>query len=184
MKALLTLAAGLLALGGWWLARATEPAGEARPQASATTTVPSRTARTPVRAVAPSIDEPAAPELSAPTAAAPSPELTIASQRARLEERFLAVTTDGGWASSSQQQLQTDLGRFVTRDVGVRDVQCRASLCRIELALATRDAASGFMESWLRERTWTGPGLADNDVGGADGAPRLVMFVGKEGLEL
>ena len=112
------------------------------------------------------------------------PDLSITGQRARLEDRFAAETPDVVWATTAKQELHADLGRFATRDASVRDVQCRASLCRIELALATRDAASGFMESWLRKRTWTGPGVADNDVIGADGQPRMVMFVGKAGLEL
>jgi hypothetical protein len=57
-------------------------------------------------------------------------------------------------------------------------------MCRIELALATRDAASEFMESWLRKRTWTGPGVADSNVIGADGQPHMVMFVGRDGFDL
>lgn len=180
MKIILWIAAGLLVTLGWLVyetktasapqpttvtAAATEPATRDRPLA-ARSELPA-----PVHGIAP----------SAPDA---EPDLSIPGQRARLEDRFAAETPDASWATTAQQELHADLGRFATRDASVRDVQCRASMCRIELALATRDAASGFMESWLRKRTWQGPGVADNDVVGADGQPRMVMFLGKDGVEL
>ncbi|HEY0254082.1 MAG TPA: hypothetical protein VGC41_21285 [Kofleriaceae bacterium] len=130
----------------------------------------------------------ASPPVIAPAIAEAKPtdpgDFSIAQQRTRLEDRFASEKRDPAWANTAQQELHTDLGRFATREVAVRDIQCRASLCRIELALATHDAAPAFMEQWIYQRTWAGPGVADSDVVGADGQPSVVMFVGKEGQEL
>ncbi len=181
MKIILSIAAVLLVTLGW-LVHATQTASAPEPTTTTKATVaaePATRARSrPVR-----IDVPSSPAVvtSAPRE---EPDLSISGQRARLEDRFAAETPDAAWATTAQQELHADLGRFATRDASIRDVTCRASMCRIELALATRDAASGFMESWLRKRTWNGPGVADNDVVGADGQPRMVMFVAKDGLEL
>jgi hypothetical protein len=175
MKILLWSAAALLVVLGA-LMYATTRASDTTPEATTAAPAPRARSRAPQLAVS-------APAIVAPMPRA-EPEVSIAGQRARLEDRFAAETRDAAWATTAQQELHADLGRFATRDVGIRDVQCRASLCRIELALATRDSASAFMESWLRQRTWTGPGVADSDVVGADGQPRMVMFVGKDGQEL
>jgi hypothetical protein len=181
MKIILWIAAALL-LGFGWLVYATTTARG--PEPATTTTVATQTAsRASPRVARFEVPAPPVPAL-ATSAPGGEPDLSISGQRARLEDRFAAETADAGWATTAQQELHADLGRFATRDASVREVQCRASMCRIELALATRDAASGFMESWLRQRTWAGPGVADNDVVGADGQPRLVMFVGKAGLDL
>ena len=179
MKATVSISAGLL-VAGWWLVRATERTEVAPSPAPVASSAPAERAR--VRAYAPHVD--VTPVVAPAVVDTPPPDLSIRGQRARLEDRFRAEATDGAWAPTAQQQLQSDVGRFATRDVDLRAVECRASMCRVELALATRDAASGFMEAWLRDRTWTGPGLADNDVLGSDGQPRLVMFVAKDGMEL
>jgi len=179
MKIILWIAATLLVTLGWLTFATTRPGG-AKPATA--NVVPAPRPATRALDVA-SRASATAPELVAP-ALHDEPDLSIAGQRARLEDRFAAEKTDTGWAATAQQELHADLGRFATRDVGIRDVQCRASLCRIELALATRDSATEFMESWLHKRTWTGPGVADNDVVGADGQPRMVLFVGKDGQDL
>lgn len=186
MKIILGTAAALLAtLVG--LVVATKTTSEPEPRS----TIANRAARIDTVVAAPGSRSRAA-RAEAPSIAAPASradpgqeaDFSIASQRARLEDRFAAETPDATWAATAQGDLHADLRRFETRDVGIRDVQCRASMCRIEFALATRDSASEFMESWLRKRTWTGPGMADNDVVGADGKPRMVMFLGREGHEL
>lgn len=183
MKIILWIAAALLVTLGC-LVYATKPASGPAPTTTATVaTEPATRARSRAARI-----EVPAPASSGPALAmsppSDEPDLSIAGQRARLEDRFAAETPDVAWATTAQQELHADLGRFATRDASIRDVQCRASLCRIELALATPDAASGFMESWLRNRTWTGPGVADNGVVGSDGQPRMVMFLSKDGLDL
>ena len=181
MKIILSVAAVMLVTLGW-LVHVTRSASA--PEPTTTTSVASEPA-THARQHAPRMEvrTPSRAEVVAP-APRDEPDLSITGQRTRLEGRFAAETPDTRWASTAQQELRADLGRFVSRDVGVSDVTCHASLCRIELALATRDAASMFMESWLRKRTWTGPGVADNEAVGPDGQPRMVLFVAKDGVEL
>lgn len=180
MKAILAIASALLVTIAWLVHATTSPSASAPAATAAAEPAPPARHRVP-RSGAPLLAPD--PPLAAP-ALRDEPDLSIRGQRMRLEDRFAAERSDPAWATTAQQELHADLGRFATREVGVRDVQCRASMCRIELALANRDAASTFMESWLRARTWTGAGVADNEVVGSDGQPRLVLFVGKDGIEL
>lgn len=184
MKIILWSGAGLLATLGWLALKTTSDA-EPTTTTSSMKSVPVATEH--ATRDRPRFEQPAPTRLAPTVAPSPPgdvPDLSITSQRARLEDRFAAERPDTSWATTAQQELHADLGRFATKNASVRDVQCRASMCRIELALATRDSATEFMESWLRQRTWTGPGVADNEVVGPDGQPRMVMFLGKDGLEL
>jgi len=96
----------------------------------------------------------------------------------QIETRFSRERVDATWATATRSQLEGDLGRFATKDAGVRSVDCRASMCRVEVATATRAAGEQFAESWLRDRTFTGPawGHYSDDA--------MVMYVGRDGTEL
>jgi hypothetical protein len=112
------------------------------------------------------------------------PELTVAERRAQLQSRFAVQDIDPAWASAARQELAQDLVRFGGKDARVRDVECRSSLCRAELVLTSHDAGSSFMESWLRQRAWAGPGFAANDAADPDGTPKMILFLARPGAEL
>lgn len=112
------------------------------------------------------------------------PEITVAERRVHLQSRFAAQDVDPGWASTARQELGDDLRRSAGKDVRVQDVECRSSLCRAELVLTSHEAGNAFMESWLHQRAWTGPGFVANDEASPDGTPRMIMFLGRPGTEL
>ena len=112
------------------------------------------------------------------------PEISVADRRAHLQSRFVAQDIDPAWSSVARQELAQDLGRFGGKDARVQDVECRSSLCRAELVLTSHDAGSNFMESWLRQRTWAGPGFAANDAADPDGTPKMILFLARPGTEL
>ena len=125
-----------------------------------------------------------AAEPAAPTPPEAKPELTVADQRMYLQTRFAAQKVDAGWASTARQELSDDMARFSDKDVRLQGVECRSSLCRAELTLASHDAGVAFMETWVRKRVWVGPGFAANDETNPDGSGRMTIFLGRPGTEL
>jgi hypothetical protein len=131
-----------------------------------------------------SVATPRLPERASATPATPPvPEKGaaegVAEQRALLQSQFAAQQIDASWASSAREQLAADLDKYASANVRVRAVECRSTLCRVELATASHDAGVGFMEQWVRNRTWTGPGFAANA-----GDTSLIVFLGRPGSEL
>jgi hypothetical protein len=167
--------AAAVALGGagvWLWSQTRSPAARAHEVARAMP--PTRP-----RAVTPWVAERPAfasvPELRA--AAEPAPD-AFADEGTRLRARFDREPTDTSWAGDTRAQLETELGRFSGNDATVRSVDCRTSLCRVEVAVASNDAGATFVQSWLRDRTFDGPGYVTQ----ADG--KMVMFLGRTGTEL
>jgi len=99
----------------------------------------------------------------------------LSERRTQLQAQFAAQPIDPSWASSSKQLLNDDLGKYASADVRVRGVECRSTLCRVELAPVNRDAGQRFMEAWVRHRTWTGPGFAASD------GDSMIVFLGRPG---
>lgn len=118
------------------------------------------------------------PRPPAPDAPAPS----LDDQRVHLQAHFETETVDSGWASAARQELNEDLGRVANRDVRLLGVECHSSLCRVELSLARPGSGDTFMESWLHQRTWRGPGLWARV--GAESDMRMVMFLGRPNSDL
>jgi hypothetical protein len=125
-----------------------------------------------------------APQPAAGDEPVPSPTPTIDDQRAHLQARFATEAVDSRWASTARQELNEDLGRVGSKDVRLHDVECHSSLCRVELNLISREAGSAFVESWLQQRAWRGPGFVANLDAGPGGDLKMVMFLGRPGTEL
>ncbi|HEY6224735.1 MAG TPA: hypothetical protein VIW26_13190, partial [Gemmatimonadales bacterium] len=124
------------------------------------------------------------PEPSIPERADASPEAEIAVERDRLQARFTAERADPAWASAARQDLTADFGRVDSNDVRIGSIECRASLCRADLVLANAAAGGAFLQTWLRQRAWSGPGFAATDQMRPDGARHLIVFLGRTGTDL
>lgn len=179
----IVLSVSLLGIAMWWLShesrerstRQPPAAGEIRKRVDAPIAGPTRTTRD-----APVSPRPAPPADSAPRATPPAASSgDVAEQRAHLQARFAAQGVDAAWASTAQQALREDLGRFTGDSVRFKDVECRSSLCRAELTPTSADAGRTFLETWLHQRTWTGPGFAAGDEATDGGAPTMVVFLGR-----
>ena len=105
-------------------------------------------------------------------------ESAVADRRAQLQAQFAGQSVDASWAMQSRQQLRDDLGKYANADVRVRDIECRSSLCRIELASTNRAATQSVVEDWVRHRTWTGSGFAVQD------GDATIVYVSKPGVDL
>lgn len=153
---------------------------------SATSTSSSATAPALPVAAAPAPTPRPAPALPAalppPPQPPPSPERIaedgVLDRRARLQAQFTAQPIDASWATAASRQLGDDLEKHATPEARVRSVECRSTVCRIEVGPGPREALQQIMQSWARHRTWTGAAFA-----AAEG-DTVVLFVGKPGTEL
>ena len=185
MRALAWSAALIATFGaGWWLS--TEPDVPATPATAANAT---RTAAPIAHRHAPALAPGLAPaaravEVSPPDRRAPDEGTapTIDEQREHLQAAFEAQPVDPGWSSGAARALDADLARFASDDIRVVRVECRATLCRAELTLASADNGDAFVQGWLRGRSVTGPGIIVTDLIGT--ALTLVVFVGKPDTDL
>lgn len=176
----IVLSVSLLGVGMWWLshesrersARQPPAAGEPRKRVDAPPPLTTRDA--------PVSPRPAPPADPAPRATPPAASKgDVDEQRAHLQASFAAQGVDAAWASTAQQALREDLGRFTGDNIRFKDVECRSSLCRAELTPINADAGRTFLETWLHQRTWTGPGFAAGDEATGGGAPTMVVFLGR-----
>jgi hypothetical protein len=141
--------------------------------------------RTPERLGSPPALAAVAPGNRASPPAPDGAESSSDDQRAHLQVRFAAERTDTAWATASRQALHDELGRFASADARLQEVECRSSMCRVVLTLNSPEAGTRFMESWLHERTWTGPGfVAPEDASPGGDAKSMVVFLGRPGTQL
>lgn len=160
--------AAVIAVGGAaaWLWSQTQPA----PALPATTPTSPHAHASPVTATAhvPSL-APATPPVKGPEATDPDGVLAA---------RFASDGADPAWAEATRVQLDADLGRFTSKDAGMRSIECRASLCRVELVVANNETGAAFIQEWLRNRKFAGP------ISGSQNNGQLVMYLGRDGAEL
>jgi hypothetical protein len=107
-------------------------------------------------------------------------EASIAEQSLRLDARFTAEAADVRWASDTSRTITDDIQKASSRDVRIDRVECRASLCRAELAMTSLEAGNAFLETWVRQTTWQGSALFAPDPE----AKRMVIYLGKVGTTL
>lgn len=188
---LLVALAGIAVAGIWWLARdghTTASSSEVDAHGRRPTDV--RAPRPALVSRAPAVTENQPPPnldtaVGTETAAAEVPRVpSVAEQRDYLQTRFASEQIDPGWAATARRDLENDLGRLGSKDVRVQGVECRVSLCRAEIVVASREVGNVFLESWLRTRTWTGPGFASTDEASWHDSPRMIVFLGRPGTEL
>jgi hypothetical protein len=129
----------------------------------------------PAIAAAPALPDhaPSAPAIGAPT---DDGAAAVARQREHLEARFTAEQADARWAPGARSAITDDLGRLSVPGAALRGVECRATMCRAELALGEPGAGAAFMQTWLRQRQWNGPGFAVNTSDAT-----MVVYLGKIG---
>ncbi len=180
---IIAIVTSLLAIALLWLMHESRAQFSTSP--TAVSAAPARVVVTPHPMTSPSSSVPA-PAIVTPVVA-PQPaddDLSPIAQSHRMQDRFIAERTDATWARTAQLELHDDLGRFAGQDIQIQEVECRSTLCRVELAFARPDLGMTFMQKWLAARTWTGPGVAENQPAPPDGPQRMVVFLGKPGTEL
>lgn len=110
------------------------------------------------------------------------------ANQAAVEQAFTAEPIDASWATSTRATL-TDhlsaLSRMSSSAVG--PVDCRSSICRVEVVHHDADGARRFADKAFTdpgERAWNGPVVIATPEIRGDGSVAMVMYLGREGTEL
>lgn len=110
------------------------------------------------------------------------------ADRERVERGFQREAVDGAWAGSSRQHLSQMLAAVAARSAAsLRDIQCRSSICRVEISHRDADSARSFNEQTFinaEPRIWRGPVLVATAPPGPDGSFVATMYLGREGTQL
>lgn len=106
----------------------------------------------------------------------------IEDYRPFLQSVFESEPVDLAWSRSSEATLREELGNFVGSNL-VREVRCRSSLCRVELATPDLETYAKASQDITMSGKWPGPAvLSAKDEAKGDYA--MVAYFGKQGQPL
>jgi hypothetical protein len=137
-----------------------------------------------------------------PAAAAPPSESAADSEAAHakrweddarasltsVESAFAAEPTNEPWAAPTRVALRDRL-TAVSRSMSsaVHEIDCRSSICRVEVVYRDADASRQFNEKAFtdpNDRAWNGPVVITPPQANPDGSVAAVMYLGREGTSL
>jgi hypothetical protein len=94
-----------------------------------------------------------------------------------LESSFRSEPEDAKWSSNARSTVWELLNRDEALRVATRHLECRSSLCRMELAEDSSGALYGSMVSMARSLAKIFPRIEGNRIDGADGKATLVYYM-------
>jgi hypothetical protein len=117
----------------------------------------------------------------------PPPQVTEEERRVFAESAFESEPYDAAWGRASRELLQQSVGSLLGASGRALAVECRSSLCRVDLEHETSDGQQEFLHQFRRSRVWRGGGMAvrlDPQEPPSGGPVRLSMYLAKEGRSL
>jgi hypothetical protein len=110
-----------------------------------------------------------------------------ANQQA-VEDTFAAQAVDPAWATRAAVDIREHLGALaVPPSSSLGNVDCRGSMCRVEMVSRDRDLMKQFMDRAFgvtAQSPWTGPVMADYQPANSDGTAVVVLYLGRNGTSL
>jgi hypothetical protein len=106
------------------------------------------------------------------------------AHRTAVEAGFAAETVDREWAPDARRDLSNQVAALLPQASSVRDVDCRSSMCRVELVVASAAVSDQFMrQAFLGpERTvWRGGAFMEPAQPNPDGSMGVVLYLAREG---
>lgn len=106
------------------------------------------------------------------------------AQRTAIEAGFAAEVIDGAWAAAARRDLRDRISALLPSTSSLADVDCRASMCRVELVHREAAGSQRFMQAAFfdpKDRVWSGPGFAIPAETGSDGTVTVVLYLARDG---
>jgi hypothetical protein len=135
-------------------------------------------------ATAPPTDERPAP---AEERAAPHAVPSFAEVATRMDAAFSREAPDRDWSEKTQQETAAKISAMMPKDSAVRAVDCRSSMCRVEMSHESADDYHQFVQSaYMSPETgvWSGPTFTTILERPAGGGVVAVSFLAREGESL
>lgn len=118
----------------------------------------------------------------------PPSHVTEEERRVFAESAFDSEPYDAAWARASSELLQQSMRSLLGASGRALAVECRSSLCRVDLEHETFDGQQEFLLQFRRSRVWRGGGMAvslePQDAPSDHGPVRLSMYLAREGRSL
>jgi hypothetical protein len=106
------------------------------------------------------------------------------SLEARLEEAFAAETPGSEWAEAAAHRIVDAFSSALPSGSWIREVDCRGSLCRVEITHAVEGAHAELLGALTQTPgVWDGPGSI-SQVTDSIGKPTTLAFLGQPGSDL
>jgi hypothetical protein len=109
------------------------------------------------------------------------------ANEADIQSNFVAQTVDGSWGPRTGRDLRGRLSALLPSSSSMGDVDCRSSVCRVEVVHRDAEAAEHFAQrafTDVNDRAWDGPSYLMPPEAGGDGTFKVVMYLGREGTSL
>ncbi|WP_147451990.1 hypothetical protein [Corallococcus sp. CA041A] len=157
-----------------------------------------REAQVAARAPGPRVDTPMAPgqpsvAMSPPDAglstegtAAVHQEPTPDEAVARMDARFFGEGVDPAWSHDATQRVER-LGAVLPRGARIVSLECRSSMCRLQMSHPSLDAFQKFLREGLIDdaAAWDGPFMAAlTGTPGRPGEVEAVAYLARAGVDL
>jgi hypothetical protein len=111
-------------------------------------------------------------------------ERTEEERRVYASAIFDAEPVDTNWARATQRDLAGKLRELAGSSSRVQTVDCRNTLCRVELSHDNGEASGGFLRSFMRSHAWSGNGMAVHGEPDPKGRVTLTLYLAREGAPL
>jgi len=115
-------------------------------------------------------------------------EDTARANQTSVEEAFAAESANDAWAPSTRVALQNRLSSLARlSSSSLRDIDCRSSICRVEIAHQNADASRQFAQQAFtdpQDPAWNGPVFIPPSQPDANGGLVVVMYLGRAGTQL
>ncbi|MFP2923936.1 hypothetical protein ACLESO_01715 [Pyxidicoccus sp. 3LG] len=127
---------------------------------------------------------PAAGEGEEPPATAPAPAAAFdaTAMQAHVESLFQAESAESGWASEAQREVRDGISSLLPSTASVRALDCRASLCRLEVAYSSEEEFRQVMgPPGAMGRLWRGPSMVHLEKDPVRGTLTAVSYLVRPG---
>jgi outer membrane murein-binding lipoprotein Lpp len=126
------------------------------------------------------------PERSREDPPAPPPQApSFEESFADLESRFAAQERDEAWSRSASEQVAQKLSTALPEGSRFLSADCRASICRAEVAHVDVEAHRAYLRSsFMAPESWDGPVLAVLEESSGQGGAVTVAYIGKKDTNL
>ncbi|WP_375759795.1 hypothetical protein [Corallococcus exercitus] len=157
-----------------------------------------REAQVAVRAAGPRVDIPLAPELSSVAMSPPDAGLSTEGMAAvhqeptpdeavaRMDARFFGEGVDTAWSPAATRRAER-LGAVLPQGARIVSLECRSSMCRLQMSHPSQDAFRKFLREGLMDdaEAWDGPFMAAlTGTPGRSGEVEAVAYLAREGVDL
>lgn len=130
---------------------------------------------------------PAASEDDAPsdTARPPATAFDATAMKAHVESLFQAESAESGWASEAQREVHDGISSLLPSTASVRALDCRASLCRLEVAYSSEEEFRQVMSPpGAMGRLWRGPSMVHLEKDPHRGTVTAVSYLVRPGYPM